>query len=441
MTTPDFSAHRAALLAALPEDEAVILVGGPHHLRNGDAEYRYRPNSDLYWLTGWPDPEVVLVVRHGKAPFMLFVQPKDKQREVWTGYRPGPEGAVEDYGMDEACEIGDLPDELPALLEGIRAVHYGFAVDADMDQLLMGCISRARRKFRKTGAVTPETFHDPSKLLHELRLLKTPSELELLREAARITGLAHTAAMRKASAGVNEFEIDALIDHTFRKHGGIGAGYTNIVAGGANATVLHYITNREPLQDGDLLLIDAGCEFGYYTADVTRTFPVGGRFTDTQREVYEWVLRAQEAAIDEARAGRPYTAMHEAACRALTEALVALDVLEGPLDKLIKDEAYKPWYMHGTGHWLGMDVHDVGMYARDGAPRPLAAGMVVTVEPGLYFAADDTDVPERLRGIGIRIEDDILVTDGEPENLTAEIPKSVAEVEAACSGSPVSAVA
>ncbi|TNE89547.1 MAG: M24 family metallopeptidase [Deltaproteobacteria bacterium] len=441
MIQPDFAAHRAALLAALPKDEAVFLVGTPHHLRNGDAEYRYRPSSDIFWLTGWPDPEVAVLIRHGEAPVTLFVQEKDREREVWTGYRPGPEGAVEDYGADQAFEFADLPAKLPDLLLGIRAVHYAFAQDADMDELFMGCIGRARRKARKEGNLTPETFHDPSRLLHELRLVKTPDEIAMLEEAARITALAHTEAMRVAAPGVNEHEIDALIDYTFRRHGGKGAGYTNIVAGGANACILHYIVNDQPLHDGDLLLIDAGCEYGFYTADVTRTFPVSGRFTEAQREVYEWVLKAQYAAIEEARAGRPYPAMHEAACRVLTQALIALDVLEGPLDELVDEEAFKPWYMHGTGHWLGMDVHDVGAYARDGLPRMLAPGMVVTVEPGLYFAEDDEDVPERLRGIGIRIEDDILVTDGEPRNLTAAIPKTVAEVEAACGGAPSTAVA
>jgi Xaa-Pro aminopeptidase len=441
MPTPDFAAHRAALLDALPEDEAIFLVGSPHHLRNGDAEYRYRPNSDVFWLTGWPDPEVAILLRHGEHPVTMFVQPKDREREIWTGFRPGPEGAMADYGADQAFDFEDLPGVLPDLLLGIRAVHYAFAQDADMDELLMGCVHRARRKARRSFAQTPETFHDPSLLLHDLRLRKSPSEVRMLEEAARITAVAHVAAMEAAGPGVNEQAIDALLDYTFRREGGTGAGYTNIVAGGANACVLHYISNNQPLKDGDLLLIDAGGEYGFYTADVTRTFPVSGRFSDVQRTVYEWVLRAQEAAIDEARAGRPYAAMHEAACRVLTEALVALDVLEGPLDELVAEGAFKRWYMHGTGHWLGMDVHDVGAYARGGRSRPLEPGMVVTVEPGLYFAPDDPDIPEALRGIGIRIEDDILVTEGEPRNLTTAIPKTVAEVEQACQGARAAEVA
>jgi Xaa-Pro aminopeptidase len=431
---PDFAAHRQRLLDALPEDEAVVLFGSPHHLRNGDAEYPYRPDSDLYWLTGWPDPDVALVVRHGEAPFTLFVQPKNREREIWTGFRPGPEGAVEDFGMDAAHEIGELPDKLVDALQGVRALHVRWGSRPENDELLRACLDKTARKSRKSREPTPLTFHDPALLLHELRLRKGPDELQVLREAARLTGEAHLAAMRAAAPGVGEWEIEALLAWTFRKEGGTGPGYSSIVAGGANACVLHYITNDEPLRDGDLLLIDAGGESSYYTADVTRTFPVNGTFSEAQRRVYDWVLRAQEAAIAEARAGRPYRAMHDAAVRVLTEAMVELGLLEGDIDELIEEEAYKAYYMHGTGHWLGLDVHDVGLYHADGESRPLEPGMVVTVEPGLYIAADDEDAPEALRGIGVRIEDDVVITDGEPEVLTAHIPKDPDAVQAACRG-------
>lgn len=431
---PDFAQHRRMLLDQLPEDEAMLIMGSAHHLRNGDAEYRYRPSSDLFWLTGWPDPDVALFVRHGEAPFTLFVQPKNREMEVWTGYRPGPEGAVEHYGMDAAFDVGELPEQLASGLQGIRALHYAWADDAENDAMLAAVLKKSARKSRKSKKPTPLTFHHPTRLLHELRLRKTPAEIAVMREAARITGLAHRAAMAQAAPGVGEWEIDALLTYTYRKEGGEGPGYTNIVAGGANACILHYIVNDQPLHDGDLLLIDSGGEAGFYTADVTRTFPVNGRFTEPQRRVYEIVLRAQLAAIDAARPGRPYAEMHKVATRILTEGMVELGLLEGDVDEIIEAEAHKAYYMHGTGHWLGLDVHDVGLYHGDGESRPLEPGMIVTVEPGLYIPADDEDAPEELRGIGIRIEDDVLVTDGDPEVLTADIPKLPEEVEAACQG-------
>ena len=430
--TPDFKANRQRLLDRLSDDEAVLLFASPHHIRNGDAEYRYRPSSDVYWLTGWTQPEMAVFIRPGDAPLTLFVQPKDAEREIWTGYRPGPDGAKADFGADEAFEMGELATELPRLLHGVTTLHHAFAENPEHDAVLLGAIRKAARSARKNGMAVPEVFVAPTRLLHELRLIKSEEELALMRRAAEITALAHREAMVMARPGVTEHEIDAFVDYTFRKNGGTGAGYTNIVAGGAGATCLHYIENDKPLNEGDLLLIDAGCEFGLYTADVTRTFPVSGEFSDAQRAVYDWVLKAQLAAIDAARPGRPYTDMHDAAVRVLTEGMVDLGLLEGDVDTLIADLAYKRFYMHGTGHWLGMDVHDVGLYARDGDSRPLQPGMVVTVEPGLYIQADDEDAPAHLRGIGIRIEDDILVTEGEPENLTAAVPKSVDAVEALC---------
>lgn len=436
---PNFAQHRSTLLERLADDEAVLLFGSAHHLRNGDAEYRYRPSSDLFWLTGWPDPDVALLVRHGEAPFTLFVQKKDEEMEIWTGYRPGPGGAVEDYGMDAAFEIGELPDKLVDLLQGISTLHYAWADDAEHDALLGAVLKKAARKARKTKQDIPLTFHHPAKLLHELRLRKTEAEIAVMREASRVTALAHIAAMDKAEPGVGEWEIDALLTYIYRREGGEGAGYTNIVAGGENACILHYIKNDQPLEDGDLLLIDSGGEVGFYTADVTRTFPVNGTFTRPQRRVYEIVLAAQLAAIDCARAGRPYADMHETATRILTEGMVELGLLEGDVDELIEDGKHRKYYMHGTGHWLGMDVHDVGLYVQGGESRPLEPGMIVTVEPGIYIPIDDEDAPEDLRGIGIRIEDDVLVTEGDPDVLTADIPKTIEEVEAACRRARVAA--
>lgn len=441
MNTPfDLSlaaANRARFLEALGEDAALLFA--PHEkLRNGDAEYRYRQSSDVLWLTGWVQPECAVLLRPGaEQPFVMFVQKKDKEREIWTGRRPGPEGAVEVFGADAAFEFSELAGKLPELLQGYGQLHYAIAEDADRDRMLVKAIRQARRKARRNGLAVPDALIDPERVLHELRLIKSEAELEILRVAAFITGDAHRQAMAVTAPGVPEYVLEAEIGHVFRKRGGSGPGYTTIVGGGENATILHYIENEDALQDGDLVCVDAGCEYRYYTADVTRTWPVNGRFTDPQRAVYEAVLDAQLAAIDACRPGATFMDVHDVATRRLTVAMLALGLLEGDpddddtVDQLIQDEAHKKYYMHGTSHWLGMDVHDVGAYSGEGESRRLAAGMVLTIEPGLYIAPDDDSAPEAFRGIGIRIEDDVLVTEDAPEVLTAGIPKTVAEVEAA----------
>jgi Xaa-Pro aminopeptidase len=430
--TVDFLSHRQRLLDRLEDDEAVLLFGVSHAIRNGDAEYRYRPHSDLYWLTGWKDPEVAVFVKHGEAPFTIFVQPKNKAMEIWTGVRPGPQGAVDDFGLDVAHEFGDLPDILPELLKGIRKLHYGFAEDSDNDAILMGSVRKAARTAGRKGMPTPDTFYSPTRMLHELRLIKGPDEVATLQEAARITEIAHREAMRTTVPGKTEYEIESQLQYIFRREGGDGPGYTPIVAGGANACILHYINNDQPLKDGDLLLIDAGCEFAFYTADVTRTFPVNGKFSEPQRRVYNWVLKAQEAAIECIRPGTPYEEIGKAALRVLVEGMLDMDLLEGTVEENMESQSYKRFYMHGIGHWLGLDVHDVGDYGRNGGSRPLEPGMVLTVEPGIYIADDDETVPPEYRGIGVRIEDNLMVTAGAPLNLTAGIPKTIEEVEEAC---------
>lgn len=430
MPRPDFAAHRARVLEHLADDEAVLLVGAPTRTRSNDSEYPYRPDSDVFWLTGWEDPEVAVFLRRGEAPLTMFVQRKDREREIWDGFRPGPDGARADYGADVAFTFDELDRELPRLLQGVRALHYAFGRDADMDALVTGAIAKAARAARKNGLDVPETFHHPSALLHELRLIKQPDEIAVLRRAAAVSAAAHREAMAATRPGLHEYEIEAVLLAAFRRHGSTGPGYNPIVAGGANACVLHYVKNRDPLRARELLLVDAACEHWYYTADITRTWPVDGRFTGPQRAVYEHVLRAQLASIDAARAGRPVTDVHDASVRVLTEAMVELGLLEGDVDTLVQEEKYKRYYMHGTSHWLGLDVHDVGRYAGRGKSRTLEPGMVLTVEPGLYVPPDDEDAPEHLRGIGIRIEDDVLVTDGEPEVLTSEVPKTVEEIEA-----------
>ncbi len=431
-----FAARRARVLEQLQPGHAMLLMPHHHHLRNGDAEFRYRQCSDILYLSGWQDPECALLLRPGsEAPFVLFVQQKDQEMEIWTGIRAGPGGATRDFGADASYTWSELGEKLGELLIGYHTLHYRAGQDAGFDRAVLSSIARKRKiATRRHQEPVPDSFINPGRILHELRLFKDPSELEVMRRAGDITGTAHVAAMRKAAPGVSEFELEALIDYTFRKHGGNGPGYTSIVGGGSNACILHYITNREPLKDGDLVLIDAGCEIDWYTADVTRTFPVNGRFNEGQRAIYEVVLEAQLACIDHCRPGSTFKSVHELAIRKLTEGMVRLGLLSGEVDELIEEEQYKRYYMHSTSHWLGMDVHDVGSYLGEEGSRELAAGMVLTVEPGLYVMPDDEEAPERFRGIGVRIEDDIVVTQGEPEILTAGIPKTIEEVEAACQG-------
>ena len=430
------AARRAAYLASLGCDAALV-VAPHHHHRNADSEYRYRQCSDLFYLTGWEDPEVVALFRpHSDLPFVLFVQPKDPEREVWTGVREGVAGAKERYGADAAFPIGELGARLAQLLQGYETLHYQFGDDSALDGQVTSTIRGYHKVANRNGAPLPWRFVDPGRALGEMRLVKEPGEIELLREAGRISAEAHALAMRTGRPGVHEYEVEAAVDGHFRKKGGNGPGYTTIVGGGKNACILHYITNREPLKKGDLCLVDAGCEYRYYTADITRTFPVSGKFSGAQKDLYNVVLAAQLDGIDCARAGRPFRDMHDVAIRRLAEGLVELGFFggEADVDEVIVDERYRKYYMHGTGHWLGLDVHDAGAYWHGFASRPLEAGMVLTVEPGLYIPADDTDAPKAFRGLGIRIEDDVHVTTGEPDVLTAGCPKTVKEVEAACRG-------
>lgn len=432
MPADPYSRRRARVLAALGDD-ALLLFGAPHATRNADTEYRYRPASDLVWLSGWEDPEAALLLRpHSDAPFVLFVQPKDPAREVWTGRRAGVEGARERHGADAAWPIEELARRLPLLLQGHETLHVRLGEDPGRDARVLGGLRGAARAGARNGVELPWRFSDPARLLGPLRCVKDPEELLRLRRAAALSAEAHVEAMRVGVPGAFEYEVEAAIDHLCRRRGGTGVGYPTIVGGGANGCVLHYVRNGDPLRDGDLCLVDAGGEVDWYTADITRTWPVGGRFSAPQRELYDIVLAAQLAAIDVARAGRPYKDMHDAAVRVLAEGMVRVGLCEGEVDEVIVEERYKRYYMHNTGHWLGLDVHDAGPYWRGGGSIALEPDMVVTVEPGIYVAPDDEAAPERFRGIGIRIEDDVRITDGEPEVLTAACPKFPDEVEAAC---------
>jgi Xaa-Pro aminopeptidase len=425
-----YADRRRRFLERLEPGSVALLLGAGLARRSNDTHFPFRQDSDFHYLTGFDHPNAAALLRKdGGPPFTLFVEPRDPDAETWTGYRPGVEGAVADYGADEAHPIGELADKLPKLLETARRIHHVLGRDARVDAKLVELAELARMRSR-AGIHAPEAIVDPRAITHEMRLRKDPDEMDVMRRAAEISREGHEAAARMAREGVYEYELAAVLDYSFRRRGGAGPAYETIVGGGANATVLHYVANDQPLRDGTLVLIDAGCELGGYASDVTRCYPVGGRFTGAAREVYEVVLAAQEAALEVARPGNTLDDVHEAALRALVEGMIAIGLLSGTRDDAIQGGAYKTFYMHRTSHWLGLDVHDAGSYAVDGKPRPLEPGMVFTVEPGLYVPARCEQAPAHLRGIGVRIEDDVLVTDDGHENLTAAIPKSVADVQA-----------
>ncbi len=428
-----FAARRDAYLRALGPDAVAVVRSLPERLRNGDSYHPFRQISDLYYLTGFTEPDTTLVLRPGAESerVVMFVRARDPEAERWDGERAGVEGATARYGAEAAYPIGELTGKLGELIANCDQLHYALGLDEDMDRLVAGAIHKLRRTERR-GKRPPLAVVDPRACLHELRLHKRPEELAALRRAAAISVEAHVAAMHAGRPGAFEHEVEAVINYTFRRRGGSGPGYATIVGAGENATVLHYIHNRCAIADGDLVLVDAGCEYDHYTADITRTWPASGRFTPAQRRVYEIVLDAQTSAIDLARPGATLDAIHQHVVRKLTEGLIALGLLAGTADERIADQAYKKFFMHGTSHWLGLDVHDAGTYMPGGKPRPLEPGMVITVEPGIYIAPDAPDVPAELRGIGIRIEDDVAITDGAPEVLTAACPKAIADVEAAC---------
>lgn len=427
----DFQQRRQRLARRLKKNSVAILASAPHVHRNRDTEYPYRQHSDFFYLTGFDEPEAVMVLIPGRkqGEYVLFCREFDPEKAIWTGKHAGLEGARAQFCADEAFPITELAKQLPELLGDRDRVYYHIGYDAPFDAAVMAAVNVVRGRSR-TGVRAPSEFVALERELHELRLFKSPEELELMRHAGKASVAAHRRALRVARPGRYEYEVEAELLHEFGLHGCRSPAYPCIVAGGANACVLHYTANDQPLRDGDLLLIDAGAEFQNYAADITRTFPVNGRFSAAQRAIYELVLAAQAAAIAEVRPGRTWIEPHEAAVRTLTAGLVELGLLEGKVPKLIKDEAYKTFYMHRTGHWLGMDVHDVGAYKRGGKWRALEPGMVLTVEPGLYIAPECEEVDPRFRGIGVRIEDDVLVTPDGCEVLTAGAPKSVADIEA-----------
>ena len=437
MTAAEYKRRRRQVMRMMGKGSIAILPAAPVVKRNRDVEYLYRPDSDFFYLTGFSEPEAVAVLIPGRrqAEYILFCRERDPDREMWDGRRAGPEGACETYGADDAFPIGDLDDILPRMLEQCDRVYYAMGCNPDLDKSMSSWISHIRSQSR-TGVQGPLEFIALDHYLHDMRLYKSRSEISTMRRAARISAKAHRRAMETCRPGVGEWRLEAEFRHACASAGARFQAYPPIVGGGENACILHYVENSATLKDGDLVLIDAGCELECYASDITRTFPVNGRFSPEQRAVYELVLRAQEAAIARVRPGGHWNDPHDAAVRVITKGLVDLGILKGRVATLVRKEAYKRFYMHRTGHWLGMDVHDVGDYKIDGAWRLLEPGMVLTIEPGLYVPPESRGVPRKWWGTGIRIEDDVLVTREGCEVLSADAPKAVDEIEALMAAAP-----
>ncbi|TDJ35460.1 MAG: Xaa-Pro aminopeptidase [Gammaproteobacteria bacterium] len=434
MNQKEFTKRRRQLTRMMESDSIAIVPAASPKLRNGDADYPYRQDSDFYYLTGFAEPDsvMVLVPGRGHAEYILFCRDRDPKAEAWDGPRAGTDGAVEEFGADDAFPIADINEILPGLMEGKERVYYNVGRNPDFDRKIMSWVNSIRAKI-KNGAHVPGEFVSLDYLLHDMRLYKSRAEITAMRKAARISAEAHRRAMMECEPGMQEYELEALFLHTFRSHQAYPA-YNSIVGGGPNACILHYTSNSDTLEDGELVLIDAGCEYDFYASDITRTFPVNGRFSKEQRAIYDVVLKAQKAAIDKIKPGNHWNEPHEAAVRAVTSGLIKLGILKGTQRQRIKDESYQKFFIHRTGHWIGMDVHDVGDYKVGDEWRVLEPGMVGTVEPGIYIPTGSRGVAKKWWGIGVRIEDDVLVTRDGHDVLSKDIPKEVDEIEALMAG-------
>ncbi len=427
----EYARRRKALMAQMVPNSIAILPAAALAIRNRDVEHVYRQDSDFQYLSGFPEPEAVIALIPGRehGEYVLFCRERNPEREQWDGLRAGQEGAVRVHGADDAFPINDIDEILPGLIEGRERVYSAMGSNPEFDRRLMDWINVIRSKAR-LGAQPPNEFVALDHLLHDMRLYKSAAEVKVMRLAAQISAGAHIRAMQACRAGLREYSLEAELDYAFRRGGAKMPAYGSIVAAGRNGCILHYQENDALLKDGDLVLIDAGCEIDCYASDITRTFPVSGRFSPEQKAIYELVLKAQHAAFAEIAPGKHWNHAHEATVRVITAGLVELGLLKGEVQALIDSEAYRAFYMHRAGHWLGMDVHDVGDYKVGGQWRVLEPGMALTVEPGIYIAADNLNVAKKWRGIGVRIEDDVVVTRSGCEILSTGVPKTVAEIEA-----------
>lgn len=426
----EFKARRKELMAQMEANSIALLAAAPPRLRNNDAEYQYRQSSDFYYLTGFAEQHALLALIPGRkqGEVVLFCQEKDPHKELWDGYLLGPDAACETLDIDDAYPIADIDDILPGLIEGRDRVYYAMGKDDKFDDQVMEWVKVIRSK-SKMGAHPPGEFLMLDPLLHELRLIKSKAEIKRMEKAAKISAEGHRRAMATCRPGSKEYELEAELLYAFKKHGSLAPAYTSIVAAGNNACVLHYNDNNAEIKEGDLVLIDAGCEYDYYASDITRTFPASGKFSKEQKAIYEIVLKAQEAAIAAIKPGAAWDAPHNASVKVIAQGLVKLGLIKGAPAQAVKSEAYKDFYMHRVGHWIGMDVHDVGDYKIDDTWRLLEPGMVTTIEPGIYISPNNRKVAKKWRGIGVRIEDDVLVTRQGYRILSTGIPKTVAEIE------------
>jgi Xaa-Pro aminopeptidase len=423
----------------LDKNSVAIIPAAREAVRSHDTNYRYRQNSDFFYLTGFEEPGAIAVIAPSQdKKFTLFVRPRDLEQEIWNGYRAGVEGAVADYSADQAFPVSEFDAKLPEILNGPDVLYYAFGhTTGEMDQKIIRQLTNMRETNRKP-LEPPRSIIDPSSILHEMRVIKSAEEVAIMQRAADIAAEAHVEAMKDVRPGMMEYEVEAMLEAYFRKHGASGSSYTSIVGSGGNATVLHYIDNKDQLQDGDLLLVDAGAEYQGYASDITRTFPINGKFTQAQRDIYDLVLKCQVSCVDMVRPGVRLEELKTHSIEILTEGMVELGLLKGDPKKLIAEKKYMQFYMHNLGHYLGIDVHDAGRYYFNGESRPAEVGMVMTIEPGLYISPDTSripegfnkDIPEKYLGIGVRIEDDVLVTEKGARVLTHKVPKDPQEIEA-----------
>ena len=429
ITNAEYRARQHQLLAQMKNNSVALIPAAKEITRSRDTEFPFRQDSDFFYLTGFNEPDAMLVLVKGEEQkSILYCREKDKTAEIWHGRRMGADAAKEQLPIDDAYTLAELDQGLIDAVNQKTTLYYGQGVYKDVDDQVFALLNTLRGAPKK-GYRAPEVIRDIRTLVHEMRLFKSPAEQELMRQAGQISAEAHKRAMRFAKAGTTEYQLEAELHHHYAMNGARYPAYGTIVGSGDNATILHYTENESTLKDGDLVLIDSGCELAGYAADITRTFPVNGTFSDAQKAVYNVVLKAQYAALDMVKPGNTLAQIAKVVNRILTQGLIDLGLLEGELDELLESQAYRAFYMHGLGHWLGLDVHDVGEYKQDEKDRPFEPGMVLTIEPGLYIS-EDAPVAEQYRGIGIRIEDDVLVTENGHDNLTASVPKEIAEIEA-----------